>query len=447
VPASHTNIEAIEYVQAQGIVSGYPDGTYKPENPVNRAEFMKIVLGAQQGEDVAGSHCFPDVGEEWFAKYVCHGKDNGIVGGYPDGTFKPSQQISFVEGAKIIANAFLLPTTEDTPWYKPYVATLEPAQAIPPSISSFEKKLTRGEMAEIIYRLHASITSKASRTYAQLAGEPEAEDQTQQDEPTDLKASFPFTYPTTVTWDEDWPFVTNVNPEFALDSDSHPELLESDLSRVERMEESGSEHSSFLRVHYPKGSASPFVANSYGKPQGGVLKLAEGVEPQDRMSLRYYVRFPKGFNFAKGGDMPGLFGGVVDSEYGAIGSSFIHMRLRWNEKGEIGIVGTFDDESIDTANEFWSHTAINADGEWHKIILDVTLNTIPSKRMNGLIALYYDGTKIFGSNKVKYRTSEDSKLEGLYFVSYFGHLSVTEATPSDQFIDFAGFTLNDGPLN
>lgn len=294
VPSTHANTDAIGYVQSQGIVSGYPDGTYKPENPVNRAEFMKIVLGAQQGEEISGSQCFPDVGDEWFAKYVCYGKENGIVGGYPDGTFQPSQQISFVEGAKIIANAFSLPITEDTPWFKPYVKTLESEQAIPLSINNLEKKLTRGEMAEIIYRLHANITSKASQAYAQLTGDPELKDQTRQDESNDSKTPFPFTYPMSSKWTDEWQFVA---------SDIYTYARESSFKYAEWNNELNSQHSAFLRVKYPKGSASPFVTVNYNKPDGGVLKMIEGIEPQDRISLKYYVRFPEGFDFARGGTL------------------------------------------------------------------------------------------------------------------------------------------------
>src|SRR3989338_4055668 len=43
VPTNHPNREAIEYVQAQKIVGGYPDGTYQPNKTINRAEFAKIL--------------------------------------------------------------------------------------------------------------------------------------------------------------------------------------------------------------------------------------------------------------------------------------------------------------------------------------------------------------------------------------------------------------------
>jgi hypothetical protein len=44
--AGHPNEEAIEYLQMNGIVKGYLDGTFKPDNQINRAEFVKIIVGA-----------------------------------------------------------------------------------------------------------------------------------------------------------------------------------------------------------------------------------------------------------------------------------------------------------------------------------------------------------------------------------------------------------------
>ncbi|MEK7563157.1 MAG: S-layer homology domain-containing protein, partial [Patescibacteria group bacterium] len=47
VSSTHPNAEAIAYVKAEGIVSGYPDGTYRPNQTINRAEFVKFVTGTQ----------------------------------------------------------------------------------------------------------------------------------------------------------------------------------------------------------------------------------------------------------------------------------------------------------------------------------------------------------------------------------------------------------------
>ncbi len=171
VPGTHPNIDAINYILAQGIVKGYPDGSFKPDNAINRAEFTKIIIEAYFQGQATGSDCFPDVGTEWFAKYVCFAKARNIISGNPDGNFIPANDINFAEVSKILANANgSVVTAPAIPaiWYKPYVEKLAEANAIPTSITSFGQKVTRGEMAEVIYRLKAALTNLPSKTYEAL---------------------------------------------------------------------------------------------------------------------------------------------------------------------------------------------------------------------------------------------------------------------------------------
>lgn len=176
--------DALTYLKEKGIVSGYPDGTFKPFQTINRAEFTKIVVGAggynpaqdPSGFDIysAGDLGFKDVQDgAWYVPYLRNAKENGVIGGYPDGTFKPAQDINFAEASKIIvvgtggdfAGAGYAP--ED--WFHKYVNVLQGKNAIPTTINSFDQKITRGEMAEIIYRLKSENTGKPSQTYDLLA--------------------------------------------------------------------------------------------------------------------------------------------------------------------------------------------------------------------------------------------------------------------------------------
>lgn len=169
VPNTHPNYEAIMYVQAQNIVEGYADGTFHPDNPINRAEFTKIITEAYYQGQATGDNCFSDVGTEWFAKYICFDKSFNFIIGYSDGSFHPANNINFVEAAKILVNVKGLTVMPDpTFWYKPYVEKLAEANAIPASITSFNQQVTRGEMAEMVYRLKANITNQPSKTYEQL---------------------------------------------------------------------------------------------------------------------------------------------------------------------------------------------------------------------------------------------------------------------------------------
>ncbi len=166
--------DAIEYVQSNGIVSGYPDGTYRPDTVILRSELTKIIVGATIDASeidncmLNNASIFPDVQpDEWFAKYVCAAKVKGIVGGYPDGTFRPGNTITFVEAAKIISAGFGYESDENDIWYKGYVESLSDKHAIPPTIRRFAKTISRGEMAEMIYRLKTE-QQEASMSYGSL---------------------------------------------------------------------------------------------------------------------------------------------------------------------------------------------------------------------------------------------------------------------------------------
>lgn len=176
VPTNYPNLDAIAYLKDKGIVKGYTDGNFLPDNTVNRAEFMKILIGGVTTTP-KGSNCFTDVHDEWFAPYVCEAKSRGVVSGYSDGSFKPGLNINVVEASKMVTKAFEIKNTTATPtfkqdvWYKPFVETLASKSAIPVSIDYPEKKLTRGEMAEMTWRVKADVTTKPTKTMTSLTAE------------------------------------------------------------------------------------------------------------------------------------------------------------------------------------------------------------------------------------------------------------------------------------
>ena len=169
VRSDHINYDAIKYARDNNIVAGYADGSFQAGSKINRAEFTKIIVEAVYLDEALGSDCFPDVHAEWFAKYVCSAKRKGVIGGYPDGSFKPSKNVSFVEAAKIIVLSFGNQVQRDELWYKPFVENLGSQGAIPTSVDLFAKEITRGEMVEMIYRLRAKEKSKASLGYESLS--------------------------------------------------------------------------------------------------------------------------------------------------------------------------------------------------------------------------------------------------------------------------------------
>ncbi len=99
---------AVAVLGALDIVAGYPDGTYKPEKVVTRAEMCKLVIAALNMSDyVAGSYAgFPDVpGSHWASSYIAYATSLGVIQGYPDGTFRPENPVTYQEAASMLVRA------------------------------------------------------------------------------------------------------------------------------------------------------------------------------------------------------------------------------------------------------------------------------------------------------------------------------------------------------
>lgn len=162
--------DAVRYLAGKNIVKGYTDGSYQPLKSVNRAEFTKIIVGAKLGSEPAkpSANCFSDVNKsEWYASWVCYAKDNGIIGGYSDGTFKPSANINLAEAAKILVNTLAVDKSTETSgeWYEVYIKSLQNNAYIPNTFSSVSQNVNRGQMAEMIYRILEEINDKPAKTF------------------------------------------------------------------------------------------------------------------------------------------------------------------------------------------------------------------------------------------------------------------------------------------
>lgn len=150
---------AVDFITERGVVEGYEDGTYRPESTLNRAELLKIVVASNYSEDEYDSYdsenCFDDVkAGEWYTKYVCFAKDKGIVQGYEDGTFKPGDEINFVEAVKMTLLSFGVEyeDTEDV-WYRGLVKSAAKNRFIPSDVEDFGQEFSRGQMADLITRV------------------------------------------------------------------------------------------------------------------------------------------------------------------------------------------------------------------------------------------------------------------------------------------------------
>ena len=161
--------EHIRYIQ------GYPDGTVQPESNISRAEvaviFWRLIRAADKSSTVPS--CFSDVeGDEWFAQAVNYLASTGILTGYEDGTFRPERSISRSEFAAMISrfdgleSATLNPFSDmhESHWAYSYVTSAYlkgwiagyPDRSFRP-----EASITRAETIKIVnYMLGRGIQAK-----------------------------------------------------------------------------------------------------------------------------------------------------------------------------------------------------------------------------------------------------------------------------------------------
>ncbi len=160
-------VMAIIQLKNAGIINGYTDGTYGPEDNLTRAQIAKII-SKSMGLPVerCSNKPFSDVGvDQWYCAYIQALKENGFISGYPDGTYRPDKTVSRAQMAAFIAKALHLPIRaciekpfSDVPVgsaYCPYILAIKSKNIVsgyPDGTFKPENPITRAEAAVIIQR-------------------------------------------------------------------------------------------------------------------------------------------------------------------------------------------------------------------------------------------------------------------------------------------------------
>jgi hypothetical protein len=163
----HRFAQAISNLADKGIVKGYSDGGFHPEDMVSRGEALKIILESKnyietkkeskkivdfsQFENVSSS--FKDVGaKNPFLKYVQYAYDKKFISGYSNGNFKSDQSVTLTEALKLIINTYEVPVWagNTNPWYKKYMDKGFELGIIPEGLYDPSHTLTRGELAYLV---------------------------------------------------------------------------------------------------------------------------------------------------------------------------------------------------------------------------------------------------------------------------------------------------------
>lgn len=174
VPPTHPYASAIDSMLRAGVVKGNPSGLFRPDDSVNRAELLTMLYRAIGKSPRAVSSCpFSDVQQDaWYALVVCDAvlRDTAYVSGYPDGTFRPERSVTRAEALSMIlkvmtvaapdvtmddVNLYKLSDVPANSWFARLVVSAYRNEILPQqTISGMSFRpalpLTRGEAAALI---------------------------------------------------------------------------------------------------------------------------------------------------------------------------------------------------------------------------------------------------------------------------------------------------------
>lgn len=161
----------IQFVSQLGIMTGYEDGSFGLDNYVTRAEFTKIAVASSSYRNSVATNLrispFFDVSyNHWAAPYIQLAAENGLVTGYVDSTFRPENLVTYEEAVTVLLR-ILGYTTEDFGSSWPYgqvgmAISLGLTDGVSKYIGDY---LTRGDVAYMIYNLMDTKTKDGSDKY------------------------------------------------------------------------------------------------------------------------------------------------------------------------------------------------------------------------------------------------------------------------------------------
>lgn len=148
----HPHAPAIQWIKDHGIVQGYEDGTFRPDETISRAEFTKILIKMVYDERAISSctttRKFPDiVVGSWEEIYICVAYESGLINGFEDGSFRPWAPVSLYEAYKILAGISGWEARYTDPWWIGYQELFTTTAS---DLTTTDGKLTRGGMAEFL---------------------------------------------------------------------------------------------------------------------------------------------------------------------------------------------------------------------------------------------------------------------------------------------------------
>ncbi|MBQ4527644.1 MAG: S-layer homology domain-containing protein [Clostridia bacterium] len=166
VPETNSYYEAITSLVADGVINGYADGTFKPDATITRAEFSKLLAVGSTPVGTAFSQTttqFSDVADStsssaWAIPYIAYAVGIKAINGYEDGTFRPTNPVTYGEAVKMIVCTLGYGSVVDTtltPWYQGYVDIAFKIGLTKNAFAQGDTPASRALVAQLIYNMQS----------------------------------------------------------------------------------------------------------------------------------------------------------------------------------------------------------------------------------------------------------------------------------------------------
>jgi hypothetical protein len=199
-----------------------------------------------------------------------------------------------------------------------------------------------------------------------------------------------------------------------------------------------------LEIKYPQGRVGQ------EEDGGGAQWRLRFEESYDKCTVEYQVMFPIGFDFVRGGKLPGLSGGTSPGGgKKSDGSDGFSARIMWREQGEIFQYMYWMERAPEKKwGDDLPWTDVNGDqkpfrfipGQWHTLKTEITMNT-PGER-DGNIVSWFDGKLALSCRGAFRAKGATFGIDNFNFTTFFGGNTSDWAPTKDEVVYFADFEIN-----
>jgi hypothetical protein len=175
-----------------------------------------------------------------------------------------------------------------------------------------------------------------------------------------------------------------------------------------------------------------FKAGEIGGPRGHTPRLR--LEPGKEYLLEYSVRFDSGWDFSRGGKLPGLAGATAPTGCVSTSGDGFSARLMWRQQGRL--IGYMYD--IDKSEECGTPLSTNFNFKvnvWHKVKQRVKLNT--GRNRDGEVQIWVDGMEQVNTKRPLMVEAANRRIDVVLFHSFFGGSTTDWAPSRDVTISFS----------